>query len=315
MPLLALLGGSGFLGGHLAAALAGTPWRVRVLTRRRGNTRALWVLPHVDIVETRVLEPRALVEALDGAAAVVNLIGILNEKGDDGRGFRAVHVDLVATLVSACREAGVSRFVQMSSLAAAPDAPSHYLRTKGEAEALLEAAADLAVTILRPSVVFGPGDSFFNRFATLLEHAPVIPLAGAAARFQPVYVGDVVAAIRRVLHDPATARKRYDLGGPDVWTLREIVVYTAELLGRRRLVVPLGDALSRLQAEICEHLPGKPLSRDNLRSLGVPSICGANPRLEALGIAPQSIGAIVPAYLGRRAERGRHDVLRRGARR
>jgi NADH dehydrogenase len=315
MSLVTVLGGSGFLGGHLAAALAGSPWRVRVLTRRRGNAQSLWLLPHVDILEADVHDPAQLAAGLEGSGAVVNLIGILNERRDDGSGFRRAHVELATSLVAACRATGVRRLVQVSSLAAAPGAPSHYLRTKGEAEQVLRAAEDLEVTILRPSVVFGPGDSFFNRFAGLLRLAPALPLAGADARFQPVYVGDVVAAIIRALDDPATAGHIYDLGGPETWTLREIVDYTAGLLGVTRLVVPLGGALSSLQAELCEFVPGKPFSRDNLRSLGIPSVCGANPGFDALGITPRSIRAIVPAYLGGRAERRRYDVLRRGARR
>ncbi|MBI4695059.1 MAG: complex I NDUFA9 subunit family protein [Gammaproteobacteria bacterium] len=315
MPLVAVLGGSGFLGGHLAAALAGSPWRVRVLTRRRGHAQSLWLLPHVDILEADVHDPGQLAAGLEGCGAVVNLIGILNERRDDGRGFRRAHVELATTLVAACRATGVRRLVQVSSLAAAPDAPSHYLRTKGQAEQVLRAADDLDVTILRPSVVFGPGDSFFNRFAGLLRLAPALPLAGADARFQPVYVGDVAAAIIRALDDPATSGHTYDLGGPETWTLREIVDYTAGLLGVTRLILPLGGALSRLQAELCEFVPGKPFSRDNLRSLGVPSVCGAHPGFDALDITPRSIRAIVPAYLGGRAERRRYDDLRRGARR
>ena len=210
--------------------------------------------------------------------AVVNLIGILNERGDDGSGFREAHVELCRKLIAACRANDIRRLLHMSALNAdARSGPSHYQRTKGEAEDLVHAAAgeDLRVTSFRPSVIFGPDDDFFNRFAGLLRFAPLVfPLACPNARFAPVYVGDVVEAMALSLTDPATYGRRYDLCGPKVYTLAELVAYTAQCLKLRRYVLPLNARLSLWQAQVLEHVPGKPLSLDNYRSLQIDSVCG-----------------------------------------
>lgn len=228
---------------------------------------------------------------------MVNLAGILNERGDDGSGFARVFVDLPARAIEAMRAAGVSRLLQMSALHAAPDAPSHYLQARGRAESLVRGAG-IDWTLFRPSVIAGPGDGLFCRFAGLLRYTPVLPIGRAGACFQPVWVEDVAEAFARALEQPAaTVGQSYDLVGPERYTLRRIVEMTAEATGRNRLVLALPDALGRLQAEIGEHLPGKPLSRDNWRSLQLDSVSDDN-GLPELGITPTPVAPRLPEILG-----------------
>lgn len=296
-PTIAVLGGTGFVGRHLAARLARDGVDLRVLSRDPHRHRDLALLPGLELRAVDVHDEAALARALAGCTAIVNLVGILNEGRRRGTRFDDAHSGLAATLLAAARTAGIGRLVQVSSLGADPGAPSRYLRSKGRAEAELRAARGLAVTILQPSVIFGPGDSFINRFAALLALSPVLPLARAGARFAPVYVGDVVEAIVRVLADPATAGATLELCGPEVLTLADLVRYTARVTGRRRLVLGLPDPLGWLQAALLGLLPGKPLSLDNFRSLGRDSVCGCN-ALAGLGIEPLPLAGSVPRYLG-----------------
>jgi len=295
---ICILGGTGFVGTALACRLIRDGHRVRVLTRDRYQHKALTVLPGLELVDCDVHDPARLAAALASHDVAINLIGILNERGHNGRGFRRAHTALATTLVAACRAAGVPRLLQLSSLRAAEDAPSHYLRSKALAErAIREQAAGVAWTVFRPSVIFGPGDSFLNRFAGLLAFAPVMPLARAGARFQPVYVGDVVEAMVRSIDRRDTLGQSYELGGPDVVTLGALVRWVAALTGRHRLVLGLPDALGWLQAGALGLLPGKPMSLDNFRSLALDSVC-RDDGLGRLGIRPTSMRAIAPRYLG-----------------
>ena len=316
---IAILGGTGFVGRHLANRLSKARYPLKVLTRRRERHRDLLVIPTLDLVEADVHDPTVLEHELRGCDAVVNLIGILNERGDDGSGFREAHVELCRKLIAACRANDIRRLLHMSALNAdARSGPSHYQRTKGEAEDLVHAAAgeDLRVTSFRPSVIFGPDDDFFNRFAGLLRFAPLVfPLACPNARFAPVYVGDVVEAMALSLTDPATYGRRYDLCGPKVYTLAELVAYTAQCLKLRRYVLPLNARLSLLQAQVLEHVPGKPLSLDNYRSLQIDSVCGGENGLLSLGITPTAVESVVPGYLAERGQRGLYRKLRALARR
>lgn len=266
--------------------------------------RELLVLPTVRLVEGDVHNPVFLRRVLEGMDAVVNLVGILNERGRSGRGFARVHVELPAKLVEACRQVGVKRLLHMSALNAALDAPSHYLRTKamGEDTVHRAAAADLHVTSFRPSVIFGPDDNFTNRFAQLLKLARfVFPLACPEAKLQPVYVEDVVHCFVAALADTRTYGQRYELCGPKVYSLREIVSYIARLLGLRTRILGLSDRLSYLQAAVMEFVPGKPFSLDNYRSLQLDSVCPKG-FPEIFGITPKSMERIVPGYLGTSAE-------------
>ena len=297
---IAILGGSGFVGRHLVAALTRAGCATRVFTRRRSRSRSLLVIPTCEVVEADVHDASSLATNLAGCDAVVNLAGILNEHSGAGDSFQDVHAELPGKLVDACRRHGIGRMLHMSALGVAEDAPSAYLRTKFRGEQVAHAAkADgIAVTSFRPSVIFGPGDSFFNRFAGLLALSPFIfPLACSRARFAPVYIEDVVRAFTTALDDDSTAGQRYELGGPRVYTLRELVAYTAAITGRRRLIVGLGDGLSRLQGLVFERLPGRPFSTDNYLSTKVDSVCSPDD-FEKLGIVPRSVESVVPGYLG-----------------
>lgn len=316
---ICIIGGSGFVGRHLTHRLTREGHRLIVPTRRRERQRALLVDPRVTVIEADVHDPATLRGLIAGCDAVVNLVGILNERrGPAGQAFTRAHVELPEKVVAAMRDTGVRRLLHMSALNAHPrEEHSLYLRTKGQGEELVHGAAreGLQVTSFRPSVIFGPGDSFFNRFATLLRLAPrVFPLACAGSRFAPVYVGDVVEAMARALQDRTAVGRHCDLCGPEVFTLAQLVAYTARQLGLRRHIWQLSDSLSRMQARALEFAPGKPFSRDNYWSLQKDSVCSGNGLLE-FGIRPTAIDAVVPGYLGRRGARGAYQRFRRQARR
>jgi NADH dehydrogenase len=294
-----VLGGTGFVGRVIAAKLAREGLTVRIPTRDRQRARDLLVLPGLELVQADIHDAAQLTALLRDCAAVINLVGILNERGSDGSGFRHAHVELAEKLMAACRRSGVRRLVQMSALKAnAERGPSHYLRSKGEAEQVIQSQAgeNIQYTIFRPSVIFGSGDSFCLRFARILRKTPVLPMAGLNARFAPVYVGDVADAIVRSLPDNRSFGQTYELCGPEVYTLEEILRFVCRELGIRRALVNLPQSLGRLQAWIGEFLPGKPLSRDNLRSLTVASICREN-GFGAFGIVPRPMEPIVRACL------------------
>jgi uncharacterized protein YbjT (DUF2867 family) len=301
-----VLGGSGFVGRHVVARLVAAGWNVVVPTRYRERAKHLILLPTVDVVEADIHDPLALEQLAAGADAAINLVGILNEtrRGD----FERAHVELPRKLVAACRAARVPRLLHMSALNAGATAPSRYLRSKGEAEALV-ADSDLAWTIFQPSVIFGREDSFLNLFARLERFLPVIALACADARFQPVYVGDVANAFVRAVDEDRTHRMRYPLCGPNVYTLRELVAYVGELTGYNRPIVPLGPSLSKLQARVLELLPGKLMSRDNLASMELDSVCDCDfPAV--FGSGPTALDAVAPYYLTPAATRSRYSGLR-----
>jgi len=301
-----VLGGSGFVGRHIVARLVATGWHVVVPTRYRERAKHLILLPTVDVLEADIHDPLALEQLAAGADAAINLVGILNEtrRGD----FDRTHVELPRKVVAACHAARVPRLLHMSALNAGGKAPSRYLRSKGEGEALV-AESDLVWTIFQPSVIFGREDSFLNLFARLEHFLPVIALARADARFQPVYVGDVADAFVRAVDDDRTHRMRYPLCGPKVYTLRELVAYVGELTGHNRPILPLGPALSKLQAGVLELLPGKLMSRDNLASMALDSVCDCEfPAV--FGSSPTALEAVAPDYLAPAATRSRYSGLR-----
>ncbi|MCZ8129852.1 MAG: complex I NDUFA9 subunit family protein [Steroidobacteraceae bacterium] len=310
---ICVLGGTGFVGTPLCAQLVRDGHSVRVLTRNRERAKRLFVLPDLEVHDANVHEPAVLAQHFRGRDVVINLVGILNERGRSGSGFRHAHGELARKVVSACRSSGVTRLLHMSALRAAETAPSHYLRTKGEAERIVrEESGHVQWTIFQPSVIFGPGDGFMNRFAGLLALFPALPLARAGARFAPVYVGDVVAAMVRALNDDHVCGEVFQLCGPEVFTLADLVRYVAEVRGQKRLVFGIPDAVGALQAFLMDFLPGKPLSIDNFRSLSVDSVCSEN-GLARLGIAPTSLRAVVPDYLGSKQRNVRLDDFRRAA--
>lgn len=313
-----MLGGSGFVGHHLASHLVSRGRPVRILSRHPERHRELQVLPGAELRRADVHDPQGLREHIAGCAAVINLVGILNEHSKPGTGFHQAHVELATKVVQACRDSGVAHLLHMSALNAdAARGASYYLRSKGEAENLIHQAGHhgLHVTSFRPSVIFGPGDGFFNRFARLLRRVPLaFPLACPRARFAPVYVGDIAACFAAALDQRATFGQRYDLCGPRVYTLQEIVEYTAKVLGIRRTIIGLGDGLSRVQARAMEWMPGKPFSYDNYLSLQTDSVC-PGPFPAVFGIDPTPLEAVVPGYLAEANQRGGYAALRRRARR
>jgi NADH dehydrogenase len=297
---ICVLGGSGFVGTHLVAALAREGWRITVPTRDPARARHLAPIPALRLIAADIHDPASLVSLCAGQQAVVNLVGILNERGRNGSGFERVHSGLVRKLIEACGRQHVDRLIHLSALNAdAENGSSHYLRSKGRGERIVraESGPDLRWTIFQPSVIFGPHDDFLNRFARLLRAIPLgLPLARPGARFAPVWIGDVVAAILRSIADDATAGECYELCGPERFTLREIVCRVRDELGLARAVVGIPDFAARLQAAICDFVPGKPFSTDNYRSLLVDCVCKVN-GLARLGIQPQPLGAILPKYL------------------
>ncbi len=306
---IAILGGSGFVGSHLCARLAKDAHNIRVITRNYERHRDLLVLPNLDIVESNPNDLPSLTQALKGCDVVINLVGILNEHSHDGSGFRRAHVEFPRKVIEACRANGIQRLLHMSALGADINGPSHYQRTKGEGEQLV-LASGLNVTTFRPSVIFGPGDSFLSRFAKLLRFSPLIfPLAVPDARFATVYVLDVVEAYARAMDNSATHGQSYELCGPHEYTLRQLVRYVSKITETPRLIIPLPHWASHLQADIFEYLPGKPFSRDNYLSTLVPNVC-KNPFPAIFGITPTPLEEIAPGYLGKATMKARYDQLR-----
>jgi NADH dehydrogenase len=297
---IVVLGGSGFIGRPLLARLLREGHSVLLLSRNLASHAERLLPPGVELRQLDVYDPDALRGAFAGADAVINLVGILNEAGDSGRGFRRAHVELTKLVIAAMQLSGVRRLLQMSSLNAGRGS-SHYLKTRGEAEAAVRASG-LDWTLFEPSVVFGPGDGLFARFGALLKRLPVLPLACPEAKFAPVYVGDVVEAFTRALHERASVGEVYELYGPDVYSLREIVRMSARQLGLHRWIVPLPSLLGRMQALACDFVPGKPFSSDNWRSLQTDSVGGID-GLHRLGIVPTRVAQVLPEILGDRDDR------------
>ena len=295
-----LLGGTGFVGRSVCEQLVersgGGSAQVVVPSRRPANAKHLLPLPTVRVTPADVHDEAQLAALLRGCDAVINLVAILHGSAAQ---FERAHVELPRKLARACAVAGVRRVVHVSALGVGPNAPSLYLRSKTAGEAVLTAAG-LDLTILRPSVIFGEHDRFLNLFATLQAVLPVMPLAGASAKFQPVWVQDVAAAVVACLDDDSTIAKTYELAGPEVFTLKQLVELAGRCAGHARPVIGLPDALGRVQALAMELLPGEPLmSRDNLASMRVPNVAsGTLPGLAQLGIAAATLGSIAPDYLG-----------------
>lgn len=307
-----LIGGGGFVGGWIANRLSERGIRVTIPSRHRDNAKDPILLPTVYVVNADVNEPAQLASLMKGVDAVINLVGILHD-GDSsqpyGKRFAEAHVELPKKIIEAMKQTGVRRLVHMSALKASADAPSSYLRSKAAGEAaVLAAAKDLDVTLFRPSVIFGPNDAFLNKFASLLNLFPVLPLAGATARFQPVYIADVADAMVDCLTRSDTFGQVYELAGPRSYSLREMVDYVAKLSGRCRLVFNLGGGLATLQARILSLLPNPPLSPDNLRSMQVDNLTDGARNYP--GWDPKPLESIAPTYLGKVKIKSRLDGFR-----
>lgn len=314
-----VLGGSGFVGTAIVNRLDAAGYRVKVLTRTRERAKHLILLPKVDVVECDVRDDIALAREVGGCDAVINLIGILHERGHAS--FDAIHHQLPRRLVQICRNAGAHRLLHMSALNADANAPSAYLCSKaaGESEVMKEAAQaepmllvhgyQLHVTAFRPSVIFGRGDHFLNLFAKLVKFGPVIFLAKPAARFQPVWVEDVAQAFVRSLDNVDTFGNSYNLCGPKVYSLRALVQLVADTLGIKRRIIGLNDRLSYLQAYAMEFLPIKLLTRDNLKSMEVDSVC-EEVFPPVFDIEPTAVEAVIPDYLTDRSVRNTYNRYR-----
>jgi len=314
MNNLLVLGGSGFVGSVLCERLVRGSrggGRITVASRRSVHGRHLQTLPTVEIVQADVHDDAQLAQLVAGRDAVVNLVAILHGSEAD---FERAHVALPRRLAQACLAAGVRRVVHVSALGTDAKAPSMYLRSKAAGEAALRQPG-LEVTILRPSVIFGAGDGFLNLFARVQAVMPVMPLACASARFQPVWVDDVAEAIARSLDDPATAGQTLECAGPRVYTLAELVKLAGRWSGHERPVLALPAALGRLQARVMEWLPGETLmSLDNVRSMQVPNIASGHcPGLEQLGIDATALEAVGPGMLAPSGEAGRLNRWRAAA--
>lgn len=301
-----IIGGSGFVGRHIANVLTAQGILVRIPTRRYEHARELLVLPTAGAVEADVHAAAALDRLMTGMDAVINLVGILH--GD----FTAAHVELPRKIVAACQRNGIMRLVHMSALNANSGGPSAYLRSKGEGEKIV-LASDLQTTVFRPSVIFGPEDSFLNLFARLTRHLPLLPLASPNAKFQPVFVENVAQAFAASLSNPATFGQGYDLCGPRVYSLQQLVEYVVHVTGHNSSIIGLSDNLSYLQALLMEWLPGKLITRDNYYSMQIDSVCdctGSNNLAAVFGIRPTPLEEAAPLYLAHQLPRERYNRFR-----
>jgi NADH dehydrogenase len=337
-----VFGGSGFVGQHIVHQLNDAGYNVLVPTRHRERAKELIVLPTVDVVEANVHDPLELSSLLAGVDAVINLVGILHEhktgrvdKPSARRGdFHEAHVELPRKILHACGEHGIRRLLHMSALNADATARSAYLRSKGVGEAIVREAdlphsenerwfldgpkfvkgQNMATTVFRPSVIFGRGDSFLTMLGRLIHTFPILPLACPGAKFQPIFVDDVARAYVSALENPATFGEAYDLCGPKVYTLAELVDYVAGLNGRYRTIINLSDRLSYWNAFLLEHLPGKLMTRDNYYSMQVDNVCKcAFPSV--FGFQPTALEIVAPHYLSNSAIHSKYDELRNMARR
>lgn len=303
-----IIGGTGFVGRSIAEQAAARGLRVRVVTRSEPRARSLLVLPTLEVMVADPHDGKALERAFEDMDAVVNLVGILHEGGRST--FERVHAELPRKIVKACQSSGVQQLLHMSALGADPQGPSRYQRSKAAGESAVHGAGGTpAWTIFRPSVIFGEHDRFLNLFASLARLFPVIALAGATARFQPVWVEDVARAFVGSLGSAEVAGRTFTLCGPRAYTLAQLVEYVGSTLGRHPKVVALPAALASLQAFILEHLPGKLMTRDNLASMRVDNVC-ADPWPAQLGFQPSSLEAVVPEYMAQATRRTRYSRYR-----
>lgn len=312
-----LVGGAGFIGSHIVAKLSSCGWRVIVPTRRFGHAKHLILLPKVEVLEANLNDDTVCSRIVRGVDCVVNLVGVLHSKRATpyGPGFAKAHVELPRRIAAACAANGVRRYLHMSALGADKNAASMYLRSKADGEAAAMAHHSVLTTIFRPSVVFGAEDNFLNTFAKLQKYFPVIPLAGANAKFQPIHVEDVARAFLGALENPDTIGKTITLVGPKVYTLRELVMLAGTCSGHMRPVIGLPDALARLQAWFFEHLPGEPLiTRDNLDSMTTENTA-ATANGSEVRVMPTTLEAVAPHYLGEANQAAEFDAFRSRARR
>lgn len=304
--LAVVFGGSGFLGTQVVRALCREGWRVRVATRRPHQSPELRVegrVGQVQLAQVNVRAPLSLARAMDGADAVINLVGILYESGKQK--FHSVHAQGAGNLARAAAEAGVSQFVQVSAIGANENSPSKYARSKAKGEQQVRDAFPNAV-ILRPSVIFGEGDGLYERFAGMALLTPVLPLPGGSMKVQPVYVGDVAQAVMGALNLPFAKGKTFELAGPEIFTMKQIMAQVLKFTDRKRVVLPMPGFVAAGMGFMGEMLGALPLvtpflTRDQVKLLGIDNVASGDlPGLAELGVeTPETVQAIVPEYLGR----------------
>ncbi|MGH6673668.1 MAG: complex I NDUFA9 subunit family protein [Xanthobacteraceae bacterium] len=323
--LVTVFGGSGFLGRHVVRALANSGYRIRVAVRRpelTGHLRPMGKVGQIHSVQANLRYPESIAAALRDADIAINLVGILFERGQQR--FDAIHAEGAEAVAVATKSVG-ARLVHVSAIGADPNSSSRYARSKAEGERRVLAAVPEA-TIIRPSILFGPEDDFFNRFAALARIAPALPLPGGGhTRLEPVFAGDVADAIALAAEGGTKPGAIYELGGPDVYTFRELMRFILATIERRRLLIPVPFAALKLQALFAQFLPKPPITPDQVEMLKLDNLVSGEARrerrtLEALGIIPETIEGIVPTYLWRFRKTGQFDqhtgitIGRRGAR-
>jgi uncharacterized protein YbjT (DUF2867 family) len=318
--LVTVFGGTGFVGRQVVRSLAKQGWRIRVAARNVGRgyrLRMLGDVGQIEVVQANIRDAASVGRALDGAEACVNLVGVLYESGRQG--FATLHAEAAGAIAQAAAARGITSFVQMSAIGADAASPAKYARTKAAGEAAVRAVLPSAV-ILRPSIVFGSEDAFFNRFAGLTTFSPALPLIGGGhTRFQPVFVGDVAAAVAKVLGEPAAAGRTYELGGPTVYSFRDLLAFILRETGRMRLLVPVPwfaakmlGAVGDLQAAV-PIIPPQ-LTSDQVESLRIDNVVADGAAgLADLGIEPRAVEAIVPSYLYRYRKGGQYAATPEGA--
>ena len=311
MATICVLGGSGFVGRQVCAALAARGFRLRVPTRSREGAKHLTMLPTCETIAADVHDPASLKALISDCDAVVNLVGVLHN-GRGNASFENAHTNLAKKVISACREVGVRRVLHMSALNAAVDGASGYLRSKGAAETLMRDSG-LDVTIFRPSVIFGREDMFLNMFARLLKSAPALIVPMGNTRLQPVHVADVAQAFAEAYVRRESIGQTYDLVGARVWTMRELGQFVADAMGSNKPVFGADVTLSNIMAFAMECLPGKMMSVDNVRSMN--KDCVSAGATFPFGITPQSVEAIAPGYVAQASPRGRYAIYRDRTRR
>ncbi len=311
MKQVTVLGGSGFVGSALIAQLSTAGYQIQVLTRRREVGKHLTLLPNVSLLECNILDETALTKALSNTDIVINLVGILHESKKCT--FKKMHVDLPQKVAQICVQLGIKRLIHMSALQASTSAPSAYLQSRGAGEQAVEASQQaLNLTIFRPSVVFGRGDSFISLFANLIKYLPAIALAKPNAKFQPVWVEDVAKAISLSLENNETYAKTYELAGPRVYTFKALLEFVMVVVGKTRPIIGLNDKLSYVQAFAMELLPIKLMTRDNIKSMEVDNV-SLEPFPAVFGFVPTALEVIVPEYLNDDTPRANYDRFRSSA--
>ena len=308
---ITLLGGAGFVGSALVAKLDQAGYQVKVLSRRREAAKHLILLPNVQVMECDIADNHALKDVLKDSDAVINLVGILHESSKNS--FEKIHHQLPRRVAQVCEELGIARLIHMSALQANKHGPSAYLKSKAAGEAAVnEFSKKLDITIFKPSVIFGRGDSFLTMFANLVKCLPVIALAKPNAKFQPIWVEDVAQCFVNALENTATYGKTYELGGPQIVTLKALVQIVMDILGKQRPIIGLNDTLSMAQGFALELMPIKLMTRDNIRSMQVDNVC-SEPMAPELNVVPTALEVIVPEYLLDTSPRGAYDAFRSAA--